>query len=104
MGRTSITIRFPAEAGCPSSTGTEAGRAVGAGATGTTICEDLSTSPLEERVVFSMTTGEGGVTVGGMSAGVATVSTRAGAGGAGSGSSIRSATLARVGRPNRPAK
>jgi hypothetical protein len=55
-------------------------------------------------VVFSMTTGSAGVTVGGVSAGVAIVSTTAGAGGAGSGSSIRSAVRARVGRPNRPAK
>ena len=58
------------------------------GATGTTICVDRSTSPRPERDVFSTTTGDDGVTVGGTSAGVGTIPSTAGSGAAGGGSGL----------------
>lgn len=57
------------------------------GGTGRTISEDFSTKRCD-REVFSMTTGIGGVTIGGISAGVGIFSTTAGAGAPGPGRSV----------------
>jgi hypothetical protein len=57
----------------------------------------------EEREPLSMTTGMGGVIVGGVSAGVETTSATAGAGAPGSGRSALASGGRREERPNRPA-
>ena len=75
--------------------------ALGEGGTGTTIWEDRSTI-VEVRRPFSMTTGIGGVTVGGESAGVGKSSTTAGAGAAGAGISTFPSRGTRCDPPNRP--